>query len=294
MRLLTFLIIVLLWVPSGLGQEVDKIVAIVNSNVVTEQDLAVFMKVAQVALDEAQGDPRARRRAFIDRLVEDQLILQAAETEQLRVDEQAIDDRIRDMKFRAGSGVAFDQALRSQGLSLTELRAKLREQYLVYTMMQREVRPRVRVTPREVTDYYQENSSAFSVPESALLDSVFVEARETAEEVRAALAGGESFEAVFEKYSKRANLASVRRGQLKKELEDFIFALEPGTPSEPYLFDDGFYIFMLRRIEPPSVRSLDEVKGEIKKRLEAEKFERAYKAWIEGLKEKAYISIREE
>ncbi len=276
------------------GQEVDKIVAIVNSDVVTEQDLAVFMKVANVALEKMDADPKDLHRLFVERLVEDHLILQEAEALQLRTDEAVIDERIRDMKFRAGSGVAFDQALRSQGLSLTELRAKLREQYLVYAVIQREVRAKVMVTPREVTDYYQENPSMFSVPESALVDTVFVEEEGQAASVREALAQGEAYDTVFEKYSKRADLGVVRRGQLKKELEDFIFHLEPGVASEPYPFDTGFYVFLLRRIEPPSRRPLDEVKAEIKKALESEKFEKAYKEWIEGLKEKAYISIREE
>ncbi len=276
------------------AQKVDKIVAIVNSDVITEQDLAVFVKVTDVALEQMGGDPGDVRRLFLERLVEDQLILQAAKAQQMKVDEGALDDRIRDMKFRAGSGVAFDQALRSQGLSLTELRAKLREQYLVFSVVQREVRSKVIVTPREVTDYYQEHPSAFSVPESAVVDSVFVEKEEDAAAVRAALADAAAFEEVFREFSKRANLGKVRRGQLKKGLEDFVFALEPGVPSQPYAFDDGFYVFVLRRIDPPSREPLDEVKAEIKKKIEEEKFEKAYKVWIEGLKEKAYISIREE
>ncbi len=276
------------------AQEVDKIVAIVNSDVVTEQDLAVFMKVTDIALKNLEGDPKAVRRLFIERLVEDQLILQAAKAQQLKVDEEAIDERIRDMKFRAGSGVAFDQALRSQGLSLTELRAKLREQYLVFSMIQREVRSKVMVTPREVTDYYQEHPSMFLVPESATVDTVFVEKKEDAVAVREALANAQAFDEVFKKFSKRANLGQVRRGQLKKELEDFVFDLKPGVPSQPYASDNGYYIFLLRSVNPSSRKALDEVKAEIKKRLEEEKFEKAYKEWIEGLKEKAYISIREE
>ncbi len=293
MRTFTFLFCLLLASPA-FGQKVDKIVAIVNSDVVTEQDLAVFVKVADVALERMDGDPRALRRVFIERLVEDQLILQAAKAQGLKVDEEAIDERIRDLKFRAGSGVAFDQALRSQGLSLTELRAKLREQFLVYAVIQREVRTKVMVTPSEVTDYYQENPSTFSVSESAVVDTVFVEEEGEAAAVREALADGEAFATVFEKHSKRTNLGTVRRGQLKKELEDFIFALEPGVPSQPYRFDEGYYIFLLRRIDPPSRQPLNEVKAEIRKTLESEKFEKAYKEWIEGLKEKAYISIREE
>jgi len=280
--------------PPAFGQRIDKIVAIVNSDVVTEQDLDVFMKVAEVSLEDADVDAEAARQLLIERLVEDHLILQEAKVQQLKVDEEAIDERIRNLKFRAGSGVAFDQALRSQGLSLAELRAKLREQYLVYAVIQREVREKVMVTPREVTDYYQEHTSMFSVPESAVVDTVFVKDQETAAAVREALAKGESFDVVFEKHSQRANLGSVRRGQLKKELEDFVFGLEPGVPSQPYAFDDGYYVFVLRRIEAPTREPLDEVKAEIKKALEAEKFERAYKVWIEGLKQKAYISIREE
>jgi len=277
------------------AQKVDKIVAIVNSDVVTEQDLIVFMRVADVDYESiTDADPRALRRLFLEKLVEDMLILQQAKAMQMTVDEGAIDQRIQDMKFRAGSGVAFDQALREEGLSLSELREKLAEQYFVYGVIQREVRTKVMVTPREVTDFYQEHPTRFFVQESAIVDSVFVENEETAETVRAALKNAEAFDMIFKEHSKRANLAAVRREQLKKELEDFVFGLTPGVPSKPYPFDDGYYIFLLRRIEPPARLPLDDVKGQIRAMLENVKFEQAYREWIEGLKEKAYISIREE
>jgi len=282
-------------VSPAAAQKMDKIVAIVNSDVVTEQDLAVFMKVADIdPNDLADQDPKLMRRMFIDRLVEDQLILQAARKQELKVDEGAIDERIREMKFRAGSEAAFDRALSSQGFSLAELRAKLREQYLVYAVIQREVRANLMVTPSEVTDYYQEHSSEFFLPETAVLDTIFATDKAKADASREALIAGKPFEDVFKEFSDRANLGSVQRGQLKEELEDFVFGLSPDKPSEPYAFDNGYYIFVLRKIVPPSRRSLEEVKSEIQKKLEGERFEKAYKEWIEKLKEKAYISVREE
>ncbi|MGE5279763.1 MAG: peptidyl-prolyl cis-trans isomerase [Deltaproteobacteria bacterium] len=288
------IIIFALSVSGVRAQSVDKIVAIVNADVVTEQDLAVFMKVADVDYESLPDqDPAAIRRLFLDRLVEDQLILQAAKSQQVRVDESAIEARIEDMRLRVGGAAAFDQALRQQGITLSELRKKLSEQYLVYMVIQREVRSKIQVAPREVTEYYEEHADDFLVPESAVVDSIFVKEQAEAQAVRSALASGEAFEEVFKKYSKRANLGAVRRGQLKKALEDFVFSLAPGAPSEPYPFDDGYYIFVLRTIEPPARQTIDEVKEAITQKLENEKFERAYKTWIEGLKDKAYISIRE-
>lgn len=277
------------------AEKMDKIVAIVNEDVITEDELNVFIKIT--AMDEEAEikgeDLQELKKALLDRMIEDRLILQEAKRLQLKADEKIIEDRIREIKQKAGNERAFEQALKAEGVSLNELREKLKNQILVYLVVAKEIKDKVTVSPKEVTDYFNEHQSEFAVPEVAVVDSIFVETKEDLEKVETELTEGKDFQAVAAQYSKKSNIGEARRGQLKKELEDFIFALNIDQCSRPFSVDDGFYIFLVKERHSPSSRELDEVKDKITARLEQKKMEKLLKEWVESLKEKAYISIRE-
>lgn len=277
------------------AEKMDKIVAIVNEDVITDEELNVFLKIT--SMDEEpevkDKDLQELKKALLDRMIEDRLILQEAKRLQLKPDEKIIEDRIRDIKQKAGNERAFEQALKAEGVSLNELREKLKNQILVYLVIEREIKNKVTVSPKEVTDFFNLHQSEFVVPEAAVVDSIFVDTKEDLEKVEQELGEGKDFNVVAGKYSKKSNIGEARRGQLKKELEDFIFGLNIGQCSMPFSVDDGFYIFLVKEQRLPSNRELDEVKDKITARLEQEKMEKLLKEWVESLKEKAYISVRE-
>ncbi len=277
------------------AEKIDRIVAIVNGDVITQDELDMF---ARMSLLDGEAEPPMQgqeemSRYFLDRLIEDRLILQEAKKLQIKADEKIIEDRIKDIRFRAGSEVAFQEALASQGISLAELREKLKNQLLIYMVVQREITEKARVSPREVTEYYEQHKDRFMVPESVMVQSIFVENRDILNEVEQKIAAGEDFSALSKTYSKRSDLGKVSRGQLKKDLENFLFSCAIGQPSKPFAFDNGYYIFLVKEKIPATESSLEEVKGKVEAALKSEKTERLLKTWIENLKDKAYISIRQ-
>jgi parvulin-like peptidyl-prolyl isomerase len=277
------------------AEKMDTIVAIVNGDIITEADLAVFTRMTAAEAGEAPSasDIEKTRQFYLQRLIDDKLILQEAKRLKYNVNERTVEERIKQLKVRAGSPETFELALRDQGITLNELRDKLRQQLLIYAAIQAQIRPRVIVSPMEVTEYYNSHLDEFAVSEAVVVDSLFVEDPETLAKVQQELQSGADFLVVAEKYSKKSSLGPVRRGQLKKELEDYIFGLALKTPSAPYEVDGGYYIFLPQEHVASTSLSLDEVKDKIKSRLEREKSERLLKEWIVSLKDKAYISIRE-
>jgi len=226
-------------------------------------------------------------------LIEDRLILQEAKRMQIKSDESMVEERIRDIKFRAGGELAFEKALTSQGITLNELRVKLRDQFLIYAVIQREVKSKANISPKEVTEYYEAHKSEFASPETLVVDSLFAKDKETLVQAEKQLQEGKEFQEVAKTYSEKASLGSVSKGQLKKNLEDYIFGLKVGQYSKPFEAEDGFYIFLVREKVPPSEKLLEEVRQPVMAALENEKTARILKGWLEELKDKAYISIRE-
>jgi parvulin-like peptidyl-prolyl isomerase len=277
------------------AEKIDRIIAIVNGDAITQEELDMFTRISLLdgEADPDLKEPEAMYRYFLDRMIEDRLILQEARKLQFKADEKIIEDKVRDIRFRAGSDLAFQQALSNQGVSLSELKDKLTNQFLIYLVVQREVKGKTQVSPKEVTDYYEAHKDLFMVPESAIVESIFIEDPAALKEVEKRLAKGESFAALAQEYSKRKDLGKVARGNLKKDLEDFIFSLDPGRPSRPFAIDNGFYIFLVKEKLPPTETDLGEIKEKIIAILESEKSDLILKSWLEELKDKAYISIRQ-
>ncbi|MFA5039565.1 MAG: peptidyl-prolyl cis-trans isomerase [Candidatus Omnitrophota bacterium] len=277
------------------GEKIDRIVAIVNGDVITQDELDTFARMAMLdgEAEPPVKDPVELRRFFLERMVEDKLILQEAKRMQLKTDEEVIEGRIRDIRFRAGSEAGFQQALLSQGITLSELREKLKNQYLIFLAVQREVKRKSQVSPKEVTEFYEKNKALFLAPDTLVVDSIFIEDPQALKEAESILSRGGDFDETARLYSKRGSIGKVSRGQLKKDLEDFIFSLSPGEPSKPFGVEKGHYIFLVKEKIPASEKQLDEVKERVIAMLENEKAELILKTWLEQLKDKAYISIRQ-
>lgn len=280
---------------SAFAEKIDKIIAIVNEDIITEDELNQFVKLTapKEASMLSEADLAELKKMLLERMIEDRLILQKAKKEGLKPNPKMIDDRISQIKEKAGSEKAFQDALRSEGLSLNELREKLENQYLIFTAIDLNVKNKIKISPKEVTDYFIENRDKFNEPEKALVDSIFVSDRETLDKVLKELKEGADFNKVSEKYSEKLNIKEVRRKELKKELEDFVFQLKPGSYSPPFSLDGGYYIFRVKKFIKPSSLTLDEVKDSVTTMLENEKMQAVFKEWVESLKDNAYISIRQ-
>ncbi len=277
------------------GEKMDKIIAIVNDDIITEDelDLMVKMMAPREASMLKEEDLREFKKVLLNRMIEDRLILQEAKNEKIDVDDKMLEDRISQIKEKAGSQEAFLGALKAEGLSIGELREKLKKQLSTFLVIQKNVTSKVNVSPKEVTDFFHQNKDEFVKPESVLVDSIFVSDPKTLEDVKLQLSKGENFKDVSDKYSEKSNIEEVIRGQLKKDLEDFIFGLEIGKYSQPFKTQDGYYIFLVKKHSAPEKLSLEEVREKITAYLENRKTEELLKEWIEDLKDKAYISIRQ-
>ena len=281
-------------VSSLIAAPIDKIVAIVNNEVITDAELNAYIMLSDFERDPslASQSPSELKRRLLDRMIEDRLILQEAKRREMLANPSLVEDRILEIKKRAGSELAFEMALKTQGFTLSELRKKFSNQLLIYALIQQEVQSKVNVRPKEVNEFFDKHQESFMTPETAVVNSIFVRNRNDLEEVQTRLQDGGDFSELAKEYSQKSNIGMVSRGQLREELEDFIFNLGVNQCSRPFEFDDGYYIFLTKKKMAPQEISIHEVKESIKKRIENEKMDRALKGWLMDLKDRAYISVR--
>jgi parvulin-like peptidyl-prolyl isomerase len=280
---------VFLW-PSACRAQ-DKIAAIVNSQIITSKELndyAGFMR-----MERRPGAPAKDDRQLLDKLIEDRLILQEAKKKEIKVDESRVKSRLEEIKKRYPNEDAFQQSLREQGLAQQDVEDKLREQMLMFEVIDKQVRGKISITPQEITAFFEEDKKLFEISEERGVEYIVAPEEAKAGLSYSALKAGKSFkQAAEEQGISNGVLQIARNGKFRKAIEDVVFNLKSGEISYPLKTENEFYIFKVVKVIPPRQQQLTDVSDEIRDLLFSRKFEEELTSWVEKLKSRAYIKIK--
>jgi peptidyl-prolyl cis-trans isomerase SurA len=136
---------------------VDRIVAVVNDEVITQFDLALRTKFALAQLARAGTAPPPREvleRQVLERMIADRVQLQQARDTGLRVDDAQLEKILtRIAEDNKMTLPEFRKAIERDGLSFSRFREDLREEVLMSRLREREVDSRVVVTESEIDNF---------------------------------------------------------------------------------------------------------------------------------------------
>jgi peptidyl-prolyl cis-trans isomerase SurA len=282
---------------------VDRVVAIVNDDIITLSDLQ--REAARV------GRGKADDRAILDEMINRKLQLVAAKRNALDVTEKELDEAIEDIKRRNGSmsDTQFEAALAKEGLTLEQYRAELREQMTLSRTFNKFVRSGLAVEEPELRSYYEKNAANYSLPEEIRVRQVVIKlpdnatnsqlaaARERAQDVARRAKNGEDFIGLVKEYSQDGtatldgDLGFLSREHVLPEIATAASTLEPGGIAGPLQSSDGFRIIKLEGVRKP-IRPFSEVKDEIANAVFQQKIETTYRAWLQSLRSEAHIENR--
>lgn len=139
--------------------EADRIVAVVNDEVITLYDLRTRLETALSQLKQ-QGTPLPPRdvleRQMLERLVVDRVQLQLARDTGLRIDDSQLDQALGRIaasnKMTPGQ---FRQALERDGIPYAKFREQVREEMTVARLREREVDNRLVISDAEVDNFLE-------------------------------------------------------------------------------------------------------------------------------------------
>ncbi|MFH1594395.1 MAG: peptidylprolyl isomerase [Candidatus Omnitrophota bacterium] len=306
-------IIVIFSSLTGHAEVVDKIVVIVNDEIITQGDIdSILMPIYWQYKDLYSGQELASRldearRNVLQKMIQDKLFLTEAQKRGIEVDEKSVREKIDELKKRFSTEEDFKNALARENMMESELEKKYRERIMIDTLVEREIRRRVSVSPSEVLAYYDLHKADYLKSKEMRLRSLLIKVNETRNEERAErfakiilrrLKEGGDFALLARRYSDGpyadvgGDMGWVREGELMKRIDELVFNMEIGEISGLLKTDLGFHIFKVEEVAPVHMREFNEVKEDIEKLLFGSKSEKNLKEWLERIKEDAYIAFR--
>lgn len=152
----------------GAIRQADFIVTVVNSEPITNHDVAVeVQRVQQQYAQQRQvlPDTRELTRQVLEKLINEKAQLQLARESGIKVDEPSVDQAEQSVAMQ--NQLSVDELRRrvaQDGINPKQFRDQLRNQLLLTRLREREVEPRVRVSDLEVDQYLQEQLANSNVP----------------------------------------------------------------------------------------------------------------------------------
>ena len=252
---------------SASGVSLDRLVAIVNDGIVLQSQLddQIQMIMSRLRGQNAQVPPdEVVRQQVLERLVLQEIQVQRAERLGVQASDEMLNEALRDVAKR--NSIPFEQmplALAAQGVDYAAYRDDLRREILMSMLRQRDVLPRIYVSPRGLEQALQRQSQQadenaeydvshilLSLPESATADQV-ASVERLATEIYGRARAGEDFGQLALTYSQaqsaleRGKLGWRRLNLLPQFIADLVGRLQPGEVASPARTPTGFHIVRL-------------------------------------------------
>ena len=248
-------------------QLIDRVLAIVNREVITASELARRERQFVAGLTQqgiAIPSRAILREQVLERMITDRAMLQLARETGIRIDEITLDRSIARIAEQNGVSVSgFRNQLESEGISFAAFREDVREEITLTRLREREVDNKLQITEAEVdtflaaqgqslqkTEEFRIAQILIRIPENPS-PAVIAEAESRVKKAQEALRPPRSFASVVREFSdaqdreQGGSLGWRTRDRLPTLFLDAISGLKPGEISKPVRSPNGFHILQL-------------------------------------------------
>ena len=243
---------------------VDRIVAVVNDEVVTANELRARSRIAEVQLRRQKIQPPAAdvlERQVFERLIVDRAQLQLARETGVRVDDATVNATLGRIAESNGLSVqTLRQRLEADGVSFAQFRDDIRQDIILNRLREREVDSRVQISDSELENFIAAQSGVAAdseeinvaqillrVPENSASDRIDA-ARARADDLMTQLKNGADFARVAASFSNApealqgGELGWRNTDRLPTLFVDAMKGLKPGDVTPVFRSPNGFHI----------------------------------------------------
>jgi peptidyl-prolyl cis-trans isomerase SurA len=252
---------------SSSGVALDRVIAVVNEGVVLQSQLDTQTALITERLrgqNTQMPPPEVVRQQVLERLILQEVQVQRATRLGVQVPDEMLNEALRDVAKR--NNINFEempQALEAQGMDYATYREEMRREITLSLLKQRDVYPRIYVSPRELDQALERSAGQadanaeydvshilLSLPESATTEEM-AKVEDLAHDIYRRASQGEDFGQLALAYSKaqsaleRGKLGWRKMDQLPQFIGDLVAKMKDGDVAEPVRTPTGFHIVRL-------------------------------------------------
>src|SRR2546430_185160 len=304
---------------------IEQILVKVNGEIFTKSDLeqrqVTALRQKGQALDLKSDPSNVQLRKALDEItpqiivdaVDEMLLVQRGRELGYKLsDEQfkSVVDNIR-KENKIESEEQFQAALKSENMTMADLRRNLERSMIVQRVQQNEVMAKIAITDDEARAYYDAHMNEFTTAPTVTLREILVAtpadpkgvnvaaedaALEKAQEIRRRVTtGGENFQKLAGEISdspSKANaglIGPLSVNDISPDLRKMIEKMKPGDVAEPVWTSRGFQVLKLDAITATQVMSLDQAREQISERVFTDKRKAEFQKYMQKLRAQAII-----
>lgn len=305
--------VVTLTVHSAIAADIkanDNIVAIVNDDVITKQELDVMVKQLRMQIPKGkQIDTNTLQQQALTHLINKDLLIQAAKRANIQISKEDVNEAIQNFAAQRHMSVKeLVHKIAKEGISESQLRQTMTENLLVQRLEQSEVMAKSQVTDAEIDSAIaraQQEGRQLPLPLTAysyhvqhiLIKNDNAVSRKLINQIAHQARSGASFEQLARQYSQDGSaenggdLGWLVDGETVPQFEVTFKALQPGQISQPVRTQFGWHVIRLE-----DVKSDDSTQQRIRNGMRAvlvqEKREILHQNLLKQLQNQSYIDIK--
>jgi peptidyl-prolyl cis-trans isomerase SurA len=304
------------FIPFVFGEIRNRVIAIVNEDLITLHELNIKIKQMtgfdpEVLRTRDNEKYLNTRRKILDLMISEKISNEKIEELGINVTPEEIDATIE--RVKEDNQLTHEDLmakLKDTGITYKKYKEQVKKELERIRLINIEIKSKIIIRENEIKQYYEKNKDEFTLPGTVSLAAIFlkyksssdkekeaIRLKKIAEEIRLKIKDGESFEEMAKQYSEGpgakdgGNMGTFKTTQLDTKLRQIVKNLSKGDISKPIPRDFGMQIIKVVEKYDAKVKSMDDVRNAIYDILYREEVNKRYSSWINELKEKAYTKI---
>ncbi|MFH1080883.1 MAG: peptidylprolyl isomerase [Pseudomonadota bacterium] len=302
---------------TGLSTMVDRIVAVVNDDIITLSELESTFHPYHKRIDATyRGADKEKiiadgRIMVLNRMIDNRLIEQWSKKVGIVVKDDEIMDTIKGLLRRRNISMeVFTKTLEREGSNLEAYRQDMKDQMTRMRLLRQELKTKILVSDDEIGENYVKHRDEYEGKEAVQIKQILIllpqnadrtvkaRLRAEAESIHKRLINGESFDLLAAQFSQGPSAATggdvgfLEKGTMLPEVDSVAFRLAQDEISEIIVSPVGFHIIKVLDKRGAGIKPIGVVREEIKSKLEEEKMEKSYEEWIIDLRKRSHIETR--
>jgi len=299
------------------AEVVDRIVAVINDEIITLSDLNKnfdpYRKRIEASYKNRDIDKvmAEARLSILNKMIDQNLVDQAAKKSGIVIKDDEVMDTMKEILARRK--MKMDELLKEiagGGSTLEAYKKEIRDYLAKMRLARREIKSKVTVSDEEIGEYYLKHREDYEGKEAVRIKQILIffpvnankeikaKLRTNMDMIHKRLKDGEQFEMIAATSSQGPEAAGggdigfVERGAILPAVESAAFKLKTDQISDIIESPVGFHIVKVVDRRGAGIKPIESVRAEIRGKLEGEKMDKKQEEWIKELREKAHIEIK--